>query len=133
MAISSNLLAPPRNRLVLKGATIAHAAADGSAKAREKRRFVSITFHLLGEHISDASFGLNDLRCARIVLQFAANAKNLHVNATIEHVFVNPGRLQKMLSAKRALWSVEEGDKQRIFAFGQRDIRAIWIGKLSGA
>jgi hypothetical protein len=38
-----------------------------------------------------------------------------------------------MLSAERALWSVEESDKQRVFAFGQRDVRAIWVGKLSGA
>src|ERR1700722_8339505 len=38
-----------------------------------------------------------------------------------------------MLSAKRPLRGVEEGDQQRILAFGQRDIRAFRIGKPSGA
>src|SRR5215471_20143731 len=38
-----------------------------------------------------------------------------------------------MLSAERPLRSVEEGDKQRVFAFGQRDVRAIGIGELSSA
>ena len=78
-------------------------------------------------------YDLDHLRRARIVLQFAAKAENLHVNAPIEHVFVDSGCLQKMLSAKRPLGSVEEGDKQRVFAFGQRNVRAIRIGKPSGA
>ena len=51
------------------------------------------TFNLTGEHISDASLGLDDLRCARVMHQFAAKAENLHVNAAIEHVFVDSGRL----------------------------------------
>ena len=93
-------------------------------RPREGFRIVSVTFHLTGEHISHASLGLNDLRCARVVLQFAAKAENLHVNAPIEHVLVDPGRLQKILSAKRPLRSAEERDKQRVFAFGQRDVRA---------
>src|SRR5262249_53351527 len=38
-----------------------------------------------------------------------------------------------MLATKRPLWSVQEGDKQRIFAFGQCDDRAGWIRELSGA
>src|SRR5277367_2867619 len=93
----------------------------------------SITFHLPGEHIADASLGLDHLRRAWVGLQFAAKAENLHVNAAIEDVFVDPRRLQKMLSAERPLRSVEERDKQRVLAFGQGDVRAIWIGKLSGA
>ena len=35
-----------------------------------------------------------------------------------------PRRLQEMLAAERTLGSVEEGDKQRIFAFGQSDLSA---------
>jgi hypothetical protein len=50
-------------------------------------------FHLSGENISDASLGLDKLRCARIVLQFAAKAENLHIYAAIEHVFVDSSRL----------------------------------------
>ena len=38
-----------------------------------------------------------------------------------------------MLSAKRPLRGVEEGDQQRVFAFGQRNVRAMRIGKSSGA
>ena len=67
------------------------------------------------------------------MLQFAAKAENLNVNASIEHVFVDSGGLQKVLPAKRPLGSVEEGDKQPVFAFGQRNVRAIRIGKPSGA
>lgn len=94
---------------------------------------MSVTLHLPGEHISDASLRLDDLRGARIILQFAAKAKNLHVDAPIENVFVDSGRLQKMLSAKRALRRVEERDQQRVFALGQCNVRAIRIGKPSGA
>src|SRR5262245_20257176 len=38
-----------------------------------------------------------------------------------------------MLSAKWPLRGVEEGDQQRVLAFGQRDIRAGRIGKPSDA
>ena len=50
-------------------------------------------FDLPCENVSNASFGLDDLRHARIVLQFAAKAENLHINASIEHVFVDSSRL----------------------------------------
>ena len=92
-----------------------------------------VMFHLAGEHISDTSLGLDDLRCARVGLQLAAKAQNLNVDAAIEHVFVHSGRLQKMLAAKRPLRRIEEGDKQRVLAFGQRDVRAVRIRKPSGA
>ena len=88
---------------------------------------------LPGKHISDAALGLDHLRRAWIVLQFAAKAESLHVNARIEHVFVDSGCLQKLLSAKRPLGSVEERDEQRVFAFGHRNVRAIRIGEPSGA
>ena len=42
-------------------------------------------------------------------------------------------RLQKMLAAERALGSVEEGDEQRIFAFGQRDLGAGRSGEAARA
>ena len=63
------------------------------AADRISNRFTSVTFHLSCELISDASLGLDDLRCARIVLQFAAKAENLHIYAAIEHVFVDSSRL----------------------------------------
>jgi hypothetical protein len=88
---------------------------------------------LRGEHISDASLCLDDLRRAWILLQPATKAQNLHIDAAIEHVFVDSSRLQKVLSAKRPLRGVEEGDKQPVLALGQRNIRAIRISELSGA
>jgi hypothetical protein len=50
-------------------------------------------FDLTCENISDASLGLDDLWRARVVLQFAAKAENLHIYAAIEHVFVDSSRL----------------------------------------
>jgi hypothetical protein len=72
---------------------------------------MSVTFHLPSKDISDSALGLDDLRRARIVLQFAAKAKNLDVDAAIEDVFVDSSRLQKMLPAEWTLGSVQEGDK----------------------
>ena len=82
----------------------------------------SETLDRLRKDVSDAPLGLDELRRARILFELAAKAKDLHVDAAIEDVFVHAGRLQKMLAAERALGSVEEGDEQRIFAFGQRDL-----------
>ncbi len=58
------------------------------------------------------------------MFQLAAKTQDLHVDAAIEDVLVDPRRLQEMLAAERALGSVQEGDEQRIFAFGQRDLGA---------
>ena len=88
---------------------------------------------LQGKDITEAALGLNDLGCARVLLQPAPEAKNLHVYASVEDVFVHSGRLQKVLPAERALRSVKEGDKQRIFPFRQRNFCPIRIGKSSGA
>src|ERR1700722_3224899 len=94
---------------------------------------MSVSFHLPREHISDAPLRLDDLGRTRILRQLAPEAKNLDVNAAVENVFMHPGGLQKVLPAERALRSVQESDKQRVFAFGQRNVRAVWIGKPSGA
>jgi hypothetical protein len=54
---------------------------------------LSKPFDLPGEHISHAALGLDHLRRARVVLQFAAKAENLHIYTAIEHVFVDSSRL----------------------------------------
>jgi hypothetical protein len=54
---------------------------------------ISIPFHLPSEQISDAPLGLDDLRRTRVALEFAAKAEDLHVYASIEHVFVDSSRL----------------------------------------
>src|SRR5215467_8980277 len=56
-----------------------------------------------GEYVSDAALGLNDARCARVALQLAAQAQDLHVDAAVEHVFMHAGRLQQVLAAQRPL------------------------------
>jgi len=47
-----------------------------------------------GEYISDAALGLDDARCARIALELTPQAENLHIDAAVEDIFVNAGRLQ---------------------------------------
>ena len=96
----------------------------------EVQNLMLVTFHLAGEHISDTPLGLDDLRCARVAVSVCGEGAELDVDAAIEHVFVHSGRLQKMLAAKRPLRSIEEGDKQRVLAFGQRDVRAVRISSL---
>ena len=82
-------------------------ASDGNGQARCKGKRGSRSevhsnepsfsdskpFDLTCENISDASLGLDDLWRARVVLQFAAKAENLHIYAAIEHVFVDSSRL----------------------------------------
>jgi hypothetical protein len=85
------------------------------------------------KHISDAALRLDDLGRARVLLQLAPEAKNLDIDAAVEDVSMHPGGLEKVLPVERALRSVQEGDKQRVFPFGQRNVRAILIGKPSGA
>jgi hypothetical protein len=47
-----------------------------------------------GEYISDAALGLDDARRARIALELTPQAENLHIDAAVEDIFVNAGRLQ---------------------------------------
>src|SRR6202008_4906597 len=44
----------------------------------------------------------NDLRRARIELQLPPQPQDLHIDATVENVFVHPSRLQQMLTAQKA-------------------------------
>src|SRR5208282_792070 len=76
----------------------------------------------LRKDVSDSPLGLDHLRRAWVLFQLAAETQDLHVDAAIEDVLVDPRRLQKMLAAERPLGSVEEGDEQSIFAFGQCDL-----------
>jgi hypothetical protein len=72
-----------------------------------------------GEDIPDAALGLYHARGARIALEFAPEAKDLHVDATIENVLVGASSLQKVLSAKRTLRGFEECDEHRVFTLSQ--------------
>ena len=61
-----------------------------------------------GEHITDATLGLDDPGRTRINLKLAAKPKDLHVYAAIKHVFVNARGLQQILATQRSLWRIEE-------------------------
>src|SRR4051812_25187377 len=71
------------------------------------------------EHVSDAALGLDHARSARVALKLAPEAKNLHVDTAIEHVFMHARGLQQMLAAERALRRVDKSKQQGIFALGQ--------------
>src|SRR5262245_1868686 len=82
-----------------------------------------------GEHISHAALGLDDARGVRVAFELAPQAKNLHVDAAIENIFVHAGGLQQVLPAERALRRIEKGDQQGVLAFGQSDRSADWVGQ----
>src|SRR4029077_3423685 len=67
--------------------------------------------HGNGEYISDAALRLDDARRARIALELTPQAENLHIDAAVEDIFVNAGRLQQVLAAKRTLWRFEKGQQ----------------------
>src|SRR5260221_13341390 len=67
--------------------------------------------------IADAAFGLDDTWRLRVCLQFAPQPQHLNIDAAIEDVFVEPGRLQQMLARKRPFRRIEEGQQQGVFAF----------------
>jgi len=69
-----------------------------------------------GEHITNTTFGLDDARGTRIGLELSAEPEDLHIDAAIEHVLVDPRRLQEVLAAQRSLRRIEERDQQRALA-----------------
>ena len=55
------------------------------------------------KHVTNTTLGSYGARRSWVVLN-PAGAQDLHVDAAIEHVFVNPCRLQEMLTSERSLW-----------------------------
>ena len=77
--------------------------------------------------LTDATFGSDDLRRTRVILQFAPETHHLDIDASIKNILVNPGSLQQMLARQRPLRRFEERQQQRILALAQRDRRPIGI------
>src|SRR6202795_1295522 len=71
------------------------------------------------KYVANATFGQDDARRVWIGLQLAPQAQYLHVDTTIEDIFMDPGRLQKVLAGKRSLRSIEKRKQKRVFALGQ--------------
>jgi hypothetical protein len=74
------------------------------------------------KYVANAAFGQDDARRVWIGLQLAPQAQDLHVDAAIEDIFVDAGRLQKVLAgvvaaehretlseARIRPWSVQPG------------------------
>jgi hypothetical protein len=53
------------------------------------------------KYVANAAFGQDDARRVWIGLQLAPQAQDLHVDTAIEDIFVDPGRLQKVLAGER--------------------------------
>jgi hypothetical protein len=96
-----------------------------------KFRSPSDPIHRHGKDVTDAALGLDDARCARVAFQLAPKAQDLHVDAAVENVLVDAGRLQKVLAAERALRRLEKGNEQRVLALGQDHGSAVRIGEPS--
>src|ERR1700682_3251652 len=73
------------------------------------------------KHVADTAFGLDDRWCAWIGVQLASQAQHLHIDAAVEDIFVDAGRLQKVFAGERSLRGIEKRNQQRIFALGERD------------
>lgn len=86
-----------------------------------------------GEDVAHAALGLDDARRARVVLQLASQPQHLNVNAAIEDVFVDAGRLEQVLTAERAFGRLEEGQQQGIFALAQGNRRVAGVDQLAAA
>ena len=86
-----------------------------------------------GKHVTDTTLGSYDARRTWVVLELAPEPKDLHVDAAIEHVFVNSRRLQEMLTGERSLRRIEECSQKRVLAFRQCDRGAARVRQASRA
>jgi hypothetical protein len=86
-----------------------------------------------GKYVPDTTLGSYDARRTRIVLELAPEPKDLHIDAAIKHVFVNPRRLQEMLTGERSLRRIEECSQKRVLAFRQCDRGAARVRQASRA
>jgi hypothetical protein len=81
------------------------------------------------KHIANPTLGLDDLGCAGIALKLAAQTQNLHVDAAIEHIFMDARRLQQVLAAERPLRCFKEGHEKRVFPFRQSHRRTAGVAQ----
>ena len=49
------------------------------------------------------------IRGARMAFQLAPQPQDLHVDAAVEDIFMNAGRLKQILAAEKSLRRVEKG------------------------
>src|SRR5258705_11180378 len=83
--------------------------------------------------IANAAFGPDDTWRLRVCLQLTPQPQHLNIDAAIEDVFVEPGRLQQILARKRSLRRIEEGQQQGVLAFAQGNRPFLRIGQTPAA
>ena len=66
------------------------------------------SFDRNSEHVSDTAFGPNYPRRAGVAFELSSQTKNLHIDAAVEDIFVDSGRLQKVFAGERPLRGVEK-------------------------
>src|SRR6476660_9546928 len=104
-----------------------HFATDAAQSMMSTRRHLDPLYRN-GEYVSDTALGLDDARCAGVAFELAAQAKNLHVDAAVEDILVNAGRLQQMIATKRPQWRFEKGEQHCILTVRQCDLSAGRVG-----
>src|ERR1700738_5602806 len=85
------------------------------------------------EDVSSAAFGPDEPWHLRVSLQFAPQPQHLNIDAAIEDVFVEPGRVQQILARERPLRRIEEGQQQRVLGFAQGNRPFLRIGQTPAA
>lgn len=77
--------------------------------------------------IANAALRLDYTWRIRVDLELASQTRDLSIDASVENVLPDSRCLKKHLPRERPLWRFEKREQQGIFAFGQRDRRAVRI------
>ena len=90
-------------------------------------------FDRQGETIAYAALRLYGAGRARVSLQLAPQPQHLNVDAAVEDILVDAGRLQKVLAGEGPSGRRQEGHQKRLFALGQGNGAARRVGEPTGA
>src|SRR6202165_5985754 len=85
------------------------------------------------KEIATAALRLDYTWRIRVDLELASQTQDLDIDASVENVLADSRCLKKHLPRERPLWRFEKREQQGIFAFGQRDRRAIRMDGARGA
>ena len=83
--------------------------------------------------VANAALRLDYTWRIRVDLELASHTQDLDIDASVENVLADSRCLKKHLPRERPLWRFEKRAQQGIFAFGQRDRRAVRIDEATGA
>ena len=86
-----------------------------------------------GKDVADPALGLDHIGHARVALQLPAQPQDLDINAPVEDIFVNPGRLQKMKPRQWTLRCLKKRDQESILSLRKHDVLTIRIEQAAGS